>query len=273
MRIMMFLLFPLIGILYLTFFFIYQDCDCFVLFPLIDVLCFTGFVYPDCDIFGTVLSSWCFMLHWFCFAYPDCDYLIQFWPVLYVALMYVLWLFDTVLTGVICGTDVRIVIVWYSSDRCYMWHWCTHCDYLIQFWPVLYVALMYVLWLFDTVLTGVWHWCTYCDDLIQFWPVLYVALMYVLWLFDTVLTGVWHWCTYCDDLIQFWPVLYVALMYVLWWFDTVLTGVICGTDVRIVMIWYSSDRCYMWHWCTYCDDFIVVSNWSLVLYLADQWLL
>jgi hypothetical protein len=78
MRIMMFLLFPLIGILYLTFFFIYQDCDCFVLFPLIGVLCFTGFVYPDCDIFGTVLSSWCFMLHWFCFAYPDCDYLIQF---------------------------------------------------------------------------------------------------------------------------------------------------------------------------------------------------
>jgi hypothetical protein len=38
--------------------------------------------------------------------------------VLYVALMYVLWLFDTVLTGVICGTDVRIVIIWYSSDRC-----------------------------------------------------------------------------------------------------------------------------------------------------------
>jgi hypothetical protein len=175
MRIMMFLLFPLIGILYLTFFFFYQDCDCFVLFPLIGVLCFTGFVYPDCDIFGTVLSSWCFMLHWFCFAYPDCDYLIQFWPV--------------------CGTDVRIVIIWYSSDRC--------------------VALMYVLWLFDTVLTGVWHWCTYCDYfmvvsnsyfIFHCYFVLLFLLIYTDWLFCSVLLV----CNACFKYVARSLVLYLA---------------------------------------------------------------
>ena len=141
MRIMMFFLFPLIGILYLTFFFIYQDCDCFVLFPLIGVLCFTGFVYPDCDICGTVLSSWCFMLHWFCFAYLDCDYLIQFWPVLYVALMYVLWLFDTVLTGV-C-------------------HWCTYCD--------------------DFIVVSIWYFKFHCYFVLLF------LLIYQDWLFCSVL--------------------------------------------------------------------------------------
>jgi hypothetical protein len=143
--------------------------------------------------------------------------------VLYTRIVIYLVLFS--LVGVLCFTGfvlpIRIVIIWYSSDRCYMWHWCTYCDYLIQFWPVLYVALMYVLWLFDTVLTGV-----ICGTDVR---------IVIIW-YSSDRCYMWHWCTYCYDLIQFWPVLYVALMYVLWWFDTVLTGVICGTDVRIVMI-------------------------------------